>query len=418
MLQAAVDKGKSRRGRIRAWLGKRECYTAAMSLPPLPKNPFLPNFCQWRLWLAGFTLSQLLAFIIVLSPVGVPGYQIEVLLHVSLFTHAVTLTSVLLLCLGRRWLDSQYDPLAAALSYLLVLLVTAIYSHIAWTYVVNPVTLLGPAPGLDQLVVTPMRDGKQQLAIRVQGEFSLVPVRYHLFMFRNISISAILGAIVLRYLYLSYQWRLKTEAEAEFRVQALQSRIHPHFLFNSMNTIASLTQIDANLAEQAVEDLSELFRASLGDAKNRVTLQDELRLCTHYLHIEGLRMGTRLKVRWQLDTVPKDALLPSLSLQPLLENAIYYGIQPLPEGGTILVTGLSDGHDIKIDIENPLPPPDAPIERRGSGHHIALSNVQQRLRFYYGRRGHLETDQSESVFRVSLRFPYETTQAPASRASR
>ena len=375
-----------------------------MSSIPLPsETPYLPDFCQPRLIISGLVLSQLLAFVIVLSPLGSPGHTFTVIVHVSLFIYAVTLTSTLMLCHLRNWLEAHQPVVASALVHLLVMLVTAIYSHLAWRYAINPVTALITPPGLDQLLLV----NKMGIVIKGQGSVSIAPVSYPIFMLRNLSISAIVSIIALRYFYLSYHWRLRTEAEAEFRVQALQARIHPHFLFNSMNTIASLTRIDAELAEQAVEDLSELFRATITDAKKRVTIEQEISLCQRYLRIENLRLGNRLTVNWMMDAVPKDALVPNLSLQPLLENAIYYGIQPLPQGGTIQVVGMTDEHDIKIDIENPLPPPDAPVERKGKGNHIALDNLRQRLSVYYGRKGYLETVVETDTFRASLRFPYE-----------
>ncbi len=374
-----------------------------MGIPSPPDTPFLPDFCQTRLVLSGLLLAQLLALIIVLAPLGIPGHRFDSVFSVSLFVHSITLTSIALLCLTRRWLDKRSKLMAAVLVHLLVILITALYSQIAWLLWLNPATTLTSPPGTDQMI----HMSKLGIVIKMAGEVSLAPVKYPLFMIRNLGISTLVSIIALHYFHLSYQWKLRAEAEAEFRVQALQARIHPHFLFNSMNTIASLTRIDAELAEQAVEDLSELFRATLGDAKKRVPLSDEIHLCERYLRIEGLRLGQRLQVKWMLEAVPKDALVPKLSLQPLLENAIYYGIQPLQEGGVILITGLTDEHDIKIDIENPLPPDDAHIERKGKGNGIALDNLRQRLSVYYGRKGKLDTSEDMGRYCVSLRFPYE-----------
>jgi two-component system sensor histidine kinase AlgZ len=185
-------------------------------------------------------------------------------------------------------------------------------------------------------------------------------------------------------------------------MQALSARIRPHFLFNTLTTIASLTRIDPALAEQAVEDLAELFRASVGDAKQRISLAEELVLCRQYLRIESLRLGERCQIEWQIDTLPLDASIPPLTLQPLLENAICYGIQPRPEGGVIRVTGLCDGRHIKIDIENPLPPESHQDKRQGL--HLALDNLRQRLQACYG--GSLETRHGPVLYQVSLRFPY------------
>jgi len=366
-------------------------------------TPFLPDFCQWRFIGSSLLLAQLLAIVLMLSPTE--GRDWITLWNISLFTHSVMLSCALVLCLSRRWLEKQSKFLAATVSYLLVLLITLFYSHLAWEWMLDPV----------------IEDSSKQLlkmegigiTIHVQeGDGSILPSKYAWFMLRNLAISMIVGAIALRYFYLSYHWKRTTQEEADFRVQALQARINPHFLFNSMNTIAMLTHVDPNLAERAILDLAELFRASLADAKNRVPLSEELTLCKQYLNIEGFRLGNRLKVQWILDTIPHNALVPKLSLQPLLENAIYYGIQPLPEGGTICVTGLTDGHFIKIDIDNPLPPENTHVMQRGSGYHIAIDNLRQRLAVFYGKRARLELFSDGQSYRVSLRFPYEYREKP------
>ena len=117
-------------------------------------------------------------------------------------------------------------------------------------------------------------------------------------------------------------------------LQALQARIRPHFLFNSMNTIASLTHDQPDLAEQAIENLSDLFRASLA-AEASISLQQELELTRSYIDLESLRLGERLEVNWHLPEREPSLNLPALTLQPLVENAIYHGIEPLSSGGSI-----------------------------------------------------------------------------------
>ena len=376
-------------------------------LPQRPLHtPVLPDFCQPSMLISGLILSQLLAFVMIVSPMGVPGYKLQALLNVSGFSLIVTFTSLGILCFAQRWLLKFNHLLATAASYFLVLLVTAICSHLAWIYVVNTVVIMPD----EILIKNVLPEQGRGIKIRVeQGVADIVPIKYHVFLIRNMLVSAVVGLVGLRYLHLAYSWQIKTEAEAEFRVQALQSRIHPHFLFNSMNTIASLTRIDPVLAEEAVVDLSSLFRATLADARKRVTLADEIHLCQQYLHIEGLRLGKRLKVKWLTEAAPQDALVPSLSLQPLIENAIHYGIQPHPDGGVIQITAMSDGHDIRIDVENRLPPPDAEVEHKGKGNHIALDNLRQRLQVYYDKEGRLDIVENDNgTYRVSLRFPYET----------
>ena len=158
----------------------------------------------------------------------------------------------------------------------------------------------------------------------------------------------------MRYLYISSEWRRSIVAEAQSRVSALQALIRPHFLFNSMNTIASLTRSNPARAEEAVEDLADLMRANLGSQKDRTTLKEELEVAAIYQRIEKLRLGDRLRVRWDIETLPMRALIPSLTIQPLLENAIYHGIEMLPEGGEVHVSGKRDGDSLSIVVSNPV----------------------------------------------------------------
>jgi two-component system sensor histidine kinase AlgZ len=220
---------------------------------------------------------------------------------------------------------------------------------------------------------------------------------------RSLIMSTVIAAVILRYLYVQHQWRQQVLAEARARIQALQARIRPHFLFNSMNTIAALTRSQPEAAEAAIEDLSDLFRASLGQADDRTTLGDELELARRYLHIETLRLGDRLSVTWDMDALPLDVKVVPLMLQPLLENAIYHGIEPLPGGGMIRVTGrLKDGM-VEFEISNPVPADASCVPHRGS--QIAQENIRQRLLLAFGDTARLETSLRDGVYRVSLRYP-------------
>jgi two-component system sensor histidine kinase AlgZ len=158
-----------------------------------------------------------------------------------------------------------------------------------------------------------------------------------LWIVRNMIISAIFGGMGLRYFYVQSQWRLKSQAELSSRLQALQARIRPHFFFNSLNTVASLIAIDADKAENMLVDLSSLFRVVLKDQDAQVDLAAEIELGRRYLNIEQERLGDRLKLEWQLPEVIPNIQVPQLLLQPLLENAIYHGIQPLLDGGKIVI---------------------------------------------------------------------------------
>ena len=143
-------------------------------------------------------------------------------------------------------------------------------------------------------------------------------------------------------------------AEARSRIHALQARIRPHFFFNSMNTIASLTCTDPSRAEEAVADLADLFRATMKDSDEPYHMSEELELCRTYVRMEELRLGDRLTVQWQIDAALMPAIVPSLSIQPLLENAIHHGIEPLDGGGVVLVAGELSDNDLIITVTNPV----------------------------------------------------------------
>jgi len=348
----------------------------------LADNLFLPDFCQVYTIFLGVILTELLAFVLTLAPLSKIGYDwkyvkadlITDLALISLFMQWITLISMALLCLLRRWLCRLGNLLAGFSSYLLILIVTGLVSELAYQFVISPVeSLMSPPVASRQL-----------------------------FFWRNLGMSALLSAIVLRYFYMQYLWKQETEATAYARIQALQARIRPHFLFNSMNTIASLIRFQPQQAEQAVIDFAEIFRVSLIEAKNSVTLQEELQWCQQYLHIEKLRLAERLHLIWQVDSLPKDAILPPLCLQPLVENAIYHGIQPLPTGGTVEITGQFDGSQIKLNISNPMP--EIPSTYRGQ--QMAQQNIQQRLHYFYGAQASLAIQTIANTYQVSLIFPY------------
>jgi two-component system sensor histidine kinase AlgZ len=223
-------------------------------------------------------------------------------------------------------------------------------------------------------------------------------------------ISAIVGALMLRYLYLHQQWRAQVEAVANARLKTLQARIRPHFLFNSMNTIASLTQTDPRLAEEVVEDLADLFRASLATESDRTTLAEELELVRRYLNIEAQRLGERMRVVWDLQELPGDALLPPLILQPLVENAVYHGIQPSTEGGEIRIVGRYRRGSVNLSIRNTLPRP-ANETRRHKGNKMALQNVSQRMEAMFPGVARVTRSLVDGDYVVRLVFPHPWRQS-------
>ena len=359
---------------------------------PPDDDLFLPDFCDMGTVFTVVVVGALLAFILVLSPVGSTTHWWRDLALNSLFIQWVALSSTGLLCSGRRWLSRLGDTGAGIAAYALILVVSLVCSEAAYWLVARPVMdvehFFTQSGNLDSF-----------------GGSVPMGTAWHLeFLAKNLSITAIIAAVALRYFYVQHQWRSQVQSEAKARIQALQSRIRPHFLFNSMNTIASLTRTSPELAEQVTEDLADLFRASLGDASVPVTLERELEVCRRYLRIEEHRLGARVSTEFKVDELPVDAVLPGLTLQPLAENAIYHGIEPEELGGFIAIDGASDARGIVVRISNSLPISDARSVRESNK--MAQENVAQRLRAFFGTDASLQVSNHAGEYVVELRFPY------------
>jgi two-component system sensor histidine kinase AlgZ len=201
-------------------------------------------------------------------------------------------------------------------------------------------------------------------------------------------------------------WRIQVEAEAEARFQKLQARIRPHFLFNSMNTIANLTQTNPQVAEEVVQDLADLFRATLSNANESTTLAKELELAYRYLNIEKQRLGDRLQVLWDVEDTPGDATLPPLILQPLVENAVYHGIAPSRSPGLIRISGHYRRAQVNLSVRNTLPGEDEAGTRHTSGNRMALDNVKQRMTAMFDGEARVIVSRVDGDFQVRLVFPY------------
>lgn len=220
------------------------------------------------------------------------------------------------------------------------------------------------------------------------------------FVVGNSVLAALLGAALLRYFHVLAEWRARLAAVTRAQFDALQARIRPHFLYNSMNTVAALVRVNPDAAERTVEDLSELFRAALGAEDKPSTLGAELALADRYLAIEQLRLGERLQVQREIGELPLDLEMPSLLLQPLVENAVYHGIQPRRAGGTVRIAARRVDDGIEIEIDNPLPE-GASVRRSGHG----LDNVRRRVAYHFGARGSVEARGEGGMFRVLVRLP-------------
>jgi len=246
-----------------------------------------------------------------------------------------------------------------------------------------------------------------ELMVFALYDFRLTTVRWpdwhHSLLTRSILIGSIICILGLRYLLVAHRAELESRAEQEARMQALQSRIRPHFLFNSMNSIASLTRSDPSRAETALQDLADLFRVLLADARKLVPISAEREISRQYLEIEKLRLGDRLKVTWHVHNVPRSALIPALTLQPLLENAIYHGIEPRFQGGTLRIEMWGENETLNIMISNPLP--DVPKHAHGKGNKIAMDNIRLRLQSHFGEEASMQAIQDSGQYHVKIKMP-------------
>ncbi len=336
---------------------------------------YLPDFCRAQSVLAVILIAALTAILLTLARHGIaPGFWTD-LARVSLFLLWAALGTAAAWCAARGLLSRLDVRTGSALALALALAVTALVTAGAWwlaDYANRAVGAVG--------------NGTDHLRLQLQ----------------NLAVCAIAAGIALRYFYVSHQWQANVEAEAQSRVRALQARIRPHFLFNSMNTIASLTRSNPKVAEQAIADLSDLFRASLREHRERIPLAHEIEIARAYERVERLRLGDRLQVDWQVDGLPMDATVPALILQPLLENAVYHGIEPLEKGGIIRVSGRRDGNKAVLTIDNPVSPR---VVGRRPGHRIGLDNVRQRLELMFHGEADVEVIEAPERFVVTLRFP-------------
>lgn len=220
---------------------------------------------------------------------------------------------------------------------------------------------------------------------------------------RTLLIAGVISVLGLRYLILQQRAERDARSKEEARMQALAARIRPHFLFNALNSVASLTRSDPARAEAVLHDLADLFRVLLADARKLVPISAEREISRQYLEIEKLRLGERLQVKWNVSNVPRSAMIPALTLQPLLENAIYHGIEPRFAGGTIKIEMWTEGDNLNIMISNPLP--EVQHNPHSKGNKIAQENTRQRLHAQFGDRASMQTLQEGGQYHVKIRMP-------------
>ncbi len=335
--------------------------------------PLLPDFCDVRNLFAIILLTEVLAIVFAMAAATNRIEFWDYLALSSFLMMWITLLNSALLCQLRNWLHTKTQNICLLISFCLMMGVSLL------------VTLLVNNAG----ILFDYADNTLDTTL----------------ILRVMTISAVIYFLLLRYFYIQHQWRLNLALQSRAEIQALRARIRPHFLFNSMNTIASLIAISPETAETAIEDLSDLFRASLSE-KNMTALKDEIELSKSYLAIESLRLGDRLQIEWQIDQQMLDIEVPSLCLQPLTENAIYHGIEPIEKGGKIVISALQIDNKLMLSVSNPIM-----SENQSSafkkGNQMAQDNIRQRLKLVYGKKGAFTINDTKDNYTVSLIIPLD-----------
>ncbi len=337
---------------------------------------FLPNFCNgWTIFNVA-VIAEMLAIVIALVSPQMPISQTMLgnVFLISLFIQWIALSNAAALCITRKQLNRLSNLRAIAMSYCLMLCITWIVGEAALWVLWLAHVISSPNPEWNAY--------------------------FHL---QNLSVAAIVDALALRYFFARHQLKQRTLSEAQAKIQALRTRIRPHFLFNTMNIIASLTRSSPAQAETAIENMADLFRTMLSDEENLVPVKNEIAIAQKYLDIESLRLDNRLNVDWEIGKFPRKAVIPVLTLQPLLESAIQYGIEPLTEGGRIRVRLWEEDGKIIIHVTAPAPRTKARIQQHDTD--TALDNLRQRLESYYGKLAKLETNEEQGQLTVLLSLP-------------
>ena len=287
-------------------------------------------------------------------------------------------------------LAQHFTELAAVLEPLLLLSLVSLYALSKWLsrlrYALGVAAVMLLEAALTALVLN---------ASSVPGD-AITPV--------DLARAGILCALATAFVLAYFFWRRRAYSPAltHARLQALQARIRPHFLFNSLNAVLSLIRSDPKRAEAALEDLAELFRALMQDNRRLTTLADELALCRQYLNLEQLRLGERLHVDWDVQAMPGDALVPQLLLQPLVENAIYHGIEPGAGPGTVLIRISRDKDQVRLLLANPY----YPEHQHRAGNHMALANIRERLALHFDLEASLTTEVAGDKFEIRMVLPF------------
>ncbi len=368
------------KGGIHAWLKSigRRLDTGALvdNTLTVEDTQFLPDFCKGWIVFNVVVIAEMLAIVITLVVPRniISPFVLQDLFVISVYVQWIALGGTTVLCLAGKYLNRLPNLRALGMAYLLLLCTT-------WLVTETAVWLLWLA-----------------------GEIgSARPDWYNHLHIVSITISAFVYALLLRFFVAKHELKQRTVSEERTRIQAMLSRIRPHFVFSSMNIIASLTRSDPGKAESAIEDMADLFRMMLSQDETLVPLRNEIEIAQKYLAIEGLRLDNRLRVDWDIGKFPRKAVMPVLTLQPLLENAIRHGIEPIAAGGVITVRLWEHADRIYIKITNPMPR--TKPRKTEDTHSMSLADIRLRLRSHYGDAATLEFGREGDQFIVTVVLP-------------
>lgn len=323
----------------------------------------LPNFCNLGVMLRTLLVANLLVLAAALaraSSLSAAALEFQLM---AAYCEPVLIVSLIALCGARRALHSM--GYAASLATIMAFEVL-----LAWGVSVTGAELL---------------PGRQPMPL---AQLSLLTL-------------FVTGCVLA---YFDLRARALSPAIAEARIQALQARIRPHFLYNSINAVLSLIRSEPRRAERALEDLADLFRVLMADNRTLAPIGSEVELVRQYLAIESLRLGERLRVAWRIEGMPADALVPPLLLQPLVENAVYHGIEPAPGGGEIAIEVGLAGSQLVMTLTNPVPAE----SRQTVGNKMALANIRERLQLHFDAEASMKSEVRDAIYRVTIRMPYLT----------
>lgn len=337
---------------------------------------FLPDFCDIKVVFGVVLLAQFLAFLLQLASGPADSSFWSQLGLKSMFILWIALLTAATLCILRRSLRSLSNSWSGLIAFSIIQCITILISWLSKN--------LLPAYGL-----LPYPSGNETETV---------------FYLRTMGTSCLIALVFLHYLQLTHQKNLQIKAESEARLTAMQARIRPHFLFNSLNTIASLTRVNPVLAEELVEDLAELFRVTLKADRKLVALRDELHLVKQYLNIESNRLAKRLRVEWDVADVPLNAQVPPLILQPLVENAVHHGVEPSVNGGIVYINADYIKDKIVLAVKNDIPPEQAAKTRQGNK--MAVENISARLQSCFPDEGKIFISSYDGIYQVRVVFPY------------